>query len=77
MTKKYNRIDIRVDNSCEMASVYLNGNLIMCGNFWDFHPGCHGINEYGDFKGYRDLARAIALKVGGKCEIFTNTFSYE
>jgi hypothetical protein len=36
----------------------------MSGNFWDFHPGCHGINQYGDFYGFDDLA----IKISGKLD---------
>lgn len=70
-----NIIEIKIDESCDMAAVYLNGELIMSGNFWDFHPGCHGIHKYGDFKGYSDLAIAIASKVGN-AEIIKSEYSY-
>lgn len=69
-----NTIEVNVDNLSEMASVYLNGKHIMSGNFWDFHPNCHGIHEYGEFKGYRGLANAIALKIGD-CEIITKRYT--
>ena len=42
-----NKIIIYRDESCEMAELYLNDECIMSGNYWDFHPGCHGIYEYG------------------------------
>ena len=71
-----NIVEVKVDKSCEMAEVYLNDKLIMMGNFWDFHPNCHGIYEYGEFKGYLDLGRMIALKVGD-CEIVKSKYSYE
>lgn len=71
-----NIVKIRVDQSCEMAEVYLNDKLVMSGNFWDFHPDCNGVRQYGDFKGYSDLARAIALSVGD-CEIVKEKYSYE
>lgn len=73
---KKNIIEIKVDKSCEMAQVSLNGEIVMSGNFWDFHPGCHGIVKYGDFKGYSDLARSIKLKVGN-AEIIKSEYSYE
>lgn len=38
-----NTITISTDESCEMAMVDLNGECIMMGNYWDFHPNCHGI----------------------------------
>lgn len=37
-----NVIKVYKDPSCEMASVFLNGKELMMGNYWDFHPGCHG-----------------------------------
>ena len=37
------------DNDCEMARISVEGMSIMEGNFWDFHNGCHGINEFGHF----------------------------
>lgn len=57
------RIQIGVDKSCEMAIVLIDGKCVMEGNFWDFHPGCYGINEYGDFKGYLSLASAVEIKL--------------
>jgi hypothetical protein len=42
-----------------MAKVSLDGKTVMEGNFWDFHPGCHGLYQYGEFKGYAGLRNAI------------------
>lgn len=52
-------ITMQVDRTCEMAKVSLNGKLIMEGNFWDFHPGCHGIRKYGYFDSYVSLSTRI------------------
>lgn len=30
------------DPRCEMAGVYVDDHLVMLGNYWDFHPYCHG-----------------------------------
>lgn len=38
-----NEILEEVQASCEMACVSVNGQCIMMGNYWDFHPGCHGL----------------------------------
>ena len=51
-----------------MASVYVDRrhgiNLPgMEGNYWDFHPGCHGITEYGDFRGYSGLVSGMKNKI--------------
>lgn len=70
-----NTILVKTDSLCEMAEVWLNGELVMSGNFWDFHPGCHGINKYGDFKGYTGLVNAIQTTVG-KCEVIKEDYEY-
>lgn len=57
------QIQFGVDKSCDMAVVLIDGEFVMGGNFWDFYPGCHGINEYGDFNGYRSLTNAIERKL--------------
>jgi hypothetical protein len=57
-------ISVLVDRSCDMAKVSINDKCVMEGNFWDFHPGCHGINQYGDFYGFDDLALKITGKLG-------------
>lgn len=33
---------IEKDEAVEMARVSINGEWLMQGNYWDFHPGCHG-----------------------------------
>lgn len=71
-----NTIEIYVDRSCKMAVVKFNGTWVMEGNFWDFHPGCHGINEYGDFNGYRGLADAIKSKYPDSI-ITESVYTYE
>lgn len=71
-----NTITIRTDEACEMACVELNGKCIMMGNFWDFHPNCMGIREYGDFNSYTQLAMAIQNKVGGNI-VYDFTWRYD
>lgn len=56
-TKKNNVIYLGVDKSCDMAFVQLNKKTILLGNFWDFHPGCHGHTFA--FRGYEDLVNQI------------------
>jgi hypothetical protein len=50
---------IEIDSSVKMARVSLDGEGIMEGNFWDFHPGTHGITKYGKFNSHHTLAGAI------------------
>ena len=58
-----------------MAMVKQGKKVLFLGNFWDFHPGCHGTKfdlEDGsevtivNFRGATDFARAVAKKTGGK-----------
>lgn len=69
-------IIVRRDPSCKMASVFIEGRKKvpigdgMEGNYWDFHPGCHGIHEFGDFSGpfglmngMRDALEKLGWKV--------------
>ena len=55
--KKTNVIYLGVDKSCDMAVVELNQKTILFGNFWDFHPGCHGHTFA--FRGYQELVIKI------------------
>lgn len=75
ITWKNNEILIEVDETCEMASVSINDKCVMEGNFWDFHNGCQGINNYGKFNSYNELALAIKATIGG--EIKEVTYEYE
>ena len=80
MNKEMNVILVKVDKSCDMAEVLLNGECIMDGNFWDFHPGCHGINEYGDFNSHYELAKKIGetlTKEGKEFTIVKEEYVYE
>lgn len=61
MAKNTNTILLREDESCSMACVRLNGKCIMEGNYWDFHNGCHGIDEYGEFNSRSELIQRIYL----------------
>ena len=56
-----NTILLKEDSSCEMAVVSVNGKCIMEGNYWDFHNGCHGINEYGEFNSRAELIQRLYL----------------
>lgn len=71
-----NKIIVGIDEASEMAYVSLNDKCIMEGNWWDFHPNCHGIHEYGEFNSYMELAIAISAKVGGVIQ-FDYTYRYE
>jgi hypothetical protein len=53
--KKSNKVQIDIDRGCSMARVKVNGKAVMLGNFWDFHPGCHGFN-LPNFASYTELA---------------------
>jgi hypothetical protein len=77
MEEKEIIISVLVDRSCDMAKVSIDDKCVMSGNFWDFHPGCHGINQYGDFYGFDDLAIKIMRKfnnIGRKARITKGTY---
>lgn len=41
-----NAVQLFTDPSCEMAKVLFNGECIFEGNYWDFHPGCYGDDDF-------------------------------
>lgn len=46
-----------------MAQIRMDGKQMFLGNYWDFHPGCHGpISGITDFNGPEDLAQQLAAK---------------
>lgn len=74
-----NIIEILVDRSCSMASVEVNGDCFMMGNFWDFHNGCAGLYDIPDFKGYTSLALLIEnyiLSKGKDCKVIQREWNY-
>lgn len=54
-----NCVVLRTDDSCSMSQVEVNGCIIMFGNDWDFHPGCHGF-ALPDFDTPKQLAEMFA-----------------
>ena len=52
-------ITCEVDKNCKMARVNDSVGNGMEGNFWDFHPGCHGITKFGFFRGFRLFVQAL------------------
>ena len=73
MKKEKRTITVYQDPSCDMATVKVDKAVPqfkrtgMTGNYWDFHPGCHGIMDFGEFKGHMDLAYRVkgALEKAG------------
>ena len=78
--KKLNVILIKTDESCEMAMVLVNDEMIMCGNEWDFHNGCHGF-KLPEFNDYYELAKIFEqffISSGYQSEIrFDNEWKFE
>ena len=69
---------VKTDLSCDMAAVYLNGKVIMEGNYWDFHSGCHRIYEYGDFNSIDELVRLMATKLSPELvTVKRETYKYQ
>jgi hypothetical protein len=59
--QKEKTILIEIDEDSEMARVSIDNECVMEGNYWDFHPGCHGITKYGHFSDYTQLVQRIYL----------------
>jgi len=62
-----NTVTIRIDRSCDMERVEVNGVEIMEGNSHDFHPGCHGM-DLPSFNSSSELAKLFdgMFKSSGK-----------
>ena len=56
---KENTIRVELYPPWEMAWVYLGNKCVYTGNYWDYHPGCHGLKLFGDFS--RPFGFATAL----------------
>lgn len=68
-------ITLHVYHPHKMAEVKQGKHSIFLGNFWDFHPGCHGTKfpledgtsiEITNFYGATDFALKVANKINGK-----------
>lgn len=78
--KKDAIITVLVDEDCEMADVSDNFGNGMAGNFWDFHPGCHGITKFGEFTtygGFAELIKAYHISKGRKAKIIKKKYKFE
>jgi len=70
---------VEYDDSCEMARVSIDNKLIMEGNRCDFHPGCHGLDDYGEFNNAEDLALKVQWKYRQEeidIKIITKSYKY-
>ena len=60
-----NELHLLEDRVAQAAELRLNGEPLFMGNFWDFHPHCHGgalrilAYLYGNWKGPESLIRII------------------
>lgn len=80
-------IHCRIDASCEMAEVLVEDVFVMAGNFWDFHPGCHGgwfyelDKQFGGFtspKGLTACLQRALLAAGAKTvNVEQGTYRYD
>lgn len=76
---KINKLIIYRDPECEMMSIYLNGESIGFGNYWDFHNGgiCNSDDfTFGKFRTYSELISNIK-KMFNPIDIINKRFSYE
>lgn len=71
-------IVLQVYRPHRMAKVLQGKTTLFLGNFWDFHPGCHGTIfrledgteiEIPNFYGPRNFAEIVARRIGGKVKV--------
>lgn len=69
--KKTIPVIVKLWRDSKMAEVWYNKELQFCGNFWDFHAGCHGnvwrVNGKDhvlSFYGWHSFAGAFSAAVG-------------
>ena len=78
--KESNIITIGIQKSCEMATVDLNGDCLMMGNYWDFHNGCHGM-DIPSFNSYSELATIFEDALIANCKtvqiVIDNEWKYD
>ncbi len=73
-------ITVKIDDSCEMASVFDSNGEGMEGNFWDFHNGCHGMNHLNEFNDVEEFISALRVfneDNGIEVNIVRETYDYE
>lgn len=66
------------DENCEMAKIEVNGKNLYEGNYWDFHPGCHGLKL--DFENRDELVRVVVnglVDAGYEVAESEQTYVYE
>lgn len=61
--KKIRTIRLEIYPPHDMAFVYLSGKINYIGNYSDFYPGCHGINNIGNFSSPIGYVRALTEKL--------------
>lgn len=75
-----NQVRILTDTSCKMKAVHVNQNVVMEGNYHDFHNGCHGDYDFPEFHSARSLAEILIrfIKSQGKdAELILETYVFE
>ncbi len=68
------------DYSCNMEAICLDDKCIGEGNFWDFHNGGAGSDEYGDYDNSAEYIKNICIHFGKKNEnviLIKTNYKYE
>jgi hypothetical protein len=62
-----------------MAEVYVNGKQVYLGNYWDYHNGCHGIDDFkfDCISSFLEGLRRLAAREGMNVQSLVETYSYE
>lgn len=78
---KTTTIELKIDTSCDMAWVLVNGESVMMGNSCDFYNGCHGFYEIPEFNSADGLVNVLKneiskLNISSSIEILKGEFIY-
>lgn len=68
------------DEECDMAYVAVDGNIIYEGNTWDYHDGCYGGVDIGEFNSIGDFVELLELglqEMGHVVSHAEGTYVYE
>lgn len=69
---------LKIWDSSEMAEIWIGKSQEFVGNFWDYHPGCHGtkfkikgktLDVGKDWKGPHSLAYLLANLIGTSVKV--------
>lgn len=73
-----NMLLLRRDTETKMAEVYVNGKCVYLGNYWDYHNGCHGVEDFkfSCISSFLEGLRRLASREGMEVQSLVETYRY-